>query len=563
MTGDLVGRQLGEYRIEATLGRGGMGQVYRARHETLDRTCAVKILSAQLVADTIYRGRFLQEARAVARLSHSNIVTVYDAGVIDGAYYIAMQYVDGVSLTERMAQAPLTLDEVLAIAQPVAAALDYAHAQGLVHRDVKPGNILIRSDGHVFLADFGIARATTQDIRLTTSGVLVGTPAYMAPEQITGGEVTAQTDIYQLGVTLFELLTGQSPYDERTPQALLLAHFQEQHRPAHSLNPALSADISQVLDRALRKLPTDRYQTAGEFVGELQRTIEMPKLHLAETVPAAPAGGAARSAGPDATTVQPPVAVDPATPPATSAELVRHRRRWYALGGGLALAVLALAAFWYAPWDERNGAGGNVIGTPESGPPAIGEVIDVADFEQLWPQEFAESDYSDIVDGLYYLVLNTPDDGVMQQALGVTLGDGKALLDVMMAEISGTYQEACLLARLERSADVIRGYRYCLTDSAELYASYVEFDPQGGLLSEEELLRFGVAAGTRAPTDWNELELIAQGDALWFGINGTIAGAIRHDGPPTGDIGIAVQRDGDGEAKFAFTALKVFELQGE
>ena len=552
---ELVGRRLGEYRIEAALGRGGMGQVYRARHVTLDRVCAVKILSAQLVADPVYRGRFLQEARAVARLNHPNIVTVYDAGVSDGNYYIAMQFVDGVSLNERLARGPLSLDEALEIIAPVAAALDYAHAQGLVHRDVKPGNILIGSDGHVFLADFGIARTVTQDVRLTTSGMMVGTPAYMAPEQITGGEVTAQTDIYQLGVTFFELITGESPYTERAAHALLMAHFQEQPRSAHDLNPALAPAVSDVIDGALRKQPDDRYRSAGEFVAEIERITDPTTLGSVSTV-AVPAGGnspAPRIADPNATTLRPEPAIADMTPATGSEQQPWRGRLRYVLAAGVAVALLVVAVIWWAPWESDNGGGSGQ-------PPAVGEVVDAPDREQLWPQELGDAGSSFVDNGIYYLVIQASDQEIMQQALGSSFGDGSARLEVMMDALSGSYQEACLLARIERTTDITRAYRYCLTDSAETYVSYIELDQQDEQLVEEELVRFGIAPGTFAPTDWNELEIIAQGDALWFRINDSLSGSIQHDGPAVGEVGIAVYRAGAGEAKFAFGHLALAEL---
>jgi hypothetical protein len=565
VTEDLVGRRLGEYRIEAALGRGGMGQVYRARHLTLDRVCAIKVLSPQLVEDPIYRGRFLQEARAVARLHHPNIVTVYDAGISSGHYYIAMQFVDGISLNDRLKRGPLDLDEAVTIISPVAAALDYAHAQGLVHRDVKPGNILIGANGHVYLADFGIARTVTQDIRLTTSGMLVGTPAYMAPEQVAGGEVTAQTDIYQLGVTFFELITGESPYSERAAQAMLLAHFQEQPRAAHDLNPALAPAVSDAIDGALRKQPEDRYLSAGAFVAELERITQPGAAGLAATT-AVPVVDepTPRIADPDATTVRPePVKVDPPTDDGTEPQAGR-RRLWLVLGAaGVAIVLLAVAFVWWAPWSSDSDGGSNGAGNAPGEPPAIGSEVAAAAMEQLWPQDLGETGSAFVEDGTYYLVLQNPDDVITQQALGITLGDGKAQLSVRMVEIAGTYQEVCLLARLERTAERMRGYSYCLTATAESYAAYVELDPQGGLLEAEELLSFGIAAGTVAPTDWNELDIIAEGDTLWFLINGNLAGAVRHDGPTSGDLGVMFYREGDGEAKVAMSSLTLFELGDE
>ena len=287
---DLIGQQVQDYVIEAEVGRGGMARVFRARHRVLDRVSALKILLPELAGDENFVERFLREARAAARLDHPNIVPIYETGrTADGQYFLAMKYVEGTTLRQTVNQGAPDLQAVAGYMTQIAAALDYAHERGIVHRDIKPGNILIDADGRALLTDFGIAQAA-EDINVTNQGMLVGTPAYMSPEQAQGFPATAQSDIYSLGVVVYELVTGTTPFPHRTPHAVLLGHISEPPLPVHDRNPDLTPELSAVIGKALAKAPEDRYRTAGEFAAALATAVgAQPTITLPESSAPAPA----------------------------------------------------------------------------------------------------------------------------------------------------------------------------------------------------------------------------------------------------------------------------------
>lgn len=282
---DLIGQQVQGYVIEAEVGRGGMAQVYRAHHRVLDRVSALKILLPELAGDDNFVERFLREARAAARLEHPNIVPIYEIGqTSNGEYFLAMKYVDGATLRQianaQKESGGLDFPSIITYITQIASALDYAHANGIVHRDIKPGNVLIDADGGALLTDFGIAQAA-EDINVTNQGMLVGTPAYMSPEQAQGFPATAQSDVYALGVVVYELLTGTTPFPHRTPHAVLLGHISEPPLPVHDRNPQLTPELSAVVGKALAKSPDDRYTSAGEFAAALSRAVgDQPSVQL-------------------------------------------------------------------------------------------------------------------------------------------------------------------------------------------------------------------------------------------------------------------------------------------
>lgn len=271
---DLAGRSLGKFEVLGELGWGGMAVVYKGYHPTLQRHVAIKVLAPHRARNPDLVQRFLREARAVARLSHPNIVHVYDVGQEQDLYYFIMEYVPGRALSKMLAERRLLpQDEILAIAGQVAAALDYAHEQGLIHRDVKPSNIMVEPKGRAVLTDFGIAWAAEED-RLTVEGGALGTPQYMAPEQVQAQDVGPRTDLYALGVVIYELLAGVVPFDAPSTTAVMHQQVYNPVPPIRTKNPDVPATVEAVLQRALAKLPAERYGSGADLIDAVSRALQ-------------------------------------------------------------------------------------------------------------------------------------------------------------------------------------------------------------------------------------------------------------------------------------------------
>jgi serine/threonine-protein kinase len=269
-------RKLGKYEIKERLGRGGMAEVYLGYHPSLDRKVAIKILHAFLADDPEFKGRFEREAQNVAKLKHPNIVQVYDFDFDPDSesYYMVMELVDGPTLKEKLAnlsgKAYMALPEALRIIREAAGALAYAHSRNMIHRDVKPANLMLDHDSRLVLTDFGIAKIVT-GAQFTASGGMVGTPAYMAPEQGLGEAGDERSDLYSLGVILYQMLTGALPYDAETPLAIILKHLNTPTPSARVLNPDVPEAVDRVVAKAMAKEPHDRYQSANELIEDIQR----------------------------------------------------------------------------------------------------------------------------------------------------------------------------------------------------------------------------------------------------------------------------------------------------
>jgi eukaryotic-like serine/threonine-protein kinase len=260
----------GRYRLEHPLGHGGMATVYLARDEELDRPVAIKVLAQNLAGDSAFRERFLREARLAARLSHPNVVSVYDAGEAeDGRPFIVMEYVSGTTLAE---VGPLDPGEAVGLVVQACRGLGPAHEAGLVHRDVKPQNLLLRDDGVLKVADFGIARAA-ETTALTQVGTVLGTAAYLSLEQALGDEVTPAADVYALGAVLYELLSGRTPYTFDSLADLAAKQREGSIRPVGELAPGISPQLEDAVMRALARNPAYRPATATAFAGELAATV--------------------------------------------------------------------------------------------------------------------------------------------------------------------------------------------------------------------------------------------------------------------------------------------------
>ena len=275
---ELTGQSLGQFRVLEQIGQGGMARVYKAYQASLDRFVAIKVIASQLddARDQEFLARFASEARLIARLTHPNIVPVHDFGEESGWAYIVMEYIAGGTLRERLVQAEghrqrIDLAHALELIQQAALALDFAHSRGVVHRDVKPGNMLLRTEDQLLLSDFGIATLLEASKAFSRSGANVGTPQYMAPEQGTpGGVVDARTDIYALGVVLFQCATGKLPFNGETPVNVLMQHVREPVPRPSALAPGLPRSIEQIILRALAKDPAARYQRAREMADQLE-----------------------------------------------------------------------------------------------------------------------------------------------------------------------------------------------------------------------------------------------------------------------------------------------------
>jgi tetratricopeptide (TPR) repeat protein/predicted Ser/Thr protein kinase len=270
---NLVGRQFGSYRIVAPLGEGGMAAVYKAYHASVDRYVALKVLPSYFAHDPQFVGRFHQEAKILAKLQHPNILPVYDFGEHKGYTYIVMPLVEAGSLSGLLGKGRLPWSQIQRVISQVGSALDYAHAQGAVHRDVKPSNILIDQHNNCLLTDFGIAKMVESASAFTQTGGILGTPAYMSPEQIRGEQLDGRSDIYSLGIVLYEMATGRPPFRAETPPAIFVKHLHDPLPPPHLYQADIPADVERVVLKALAKDREDRFQTAVDMAAALAQAI--------------------------------------------------------------------------------------------------------------------------------------------------------------------------------------------------------------------------------------------------------------------------------------------------
>jgi Tol biopolymer transport system component/tRNA A-37 threonylcarbamoyl transferase component Bud32 len=274
---DLAGKSIGAYEIRRLIGHGGMADVYLAVQTAIGREVAIKVLPTYFLQDRTFLERFNREVKLIARLQHPRILPVFDFGEQDGQPYIVMAYLTGGTLADRIKiSGGLPLDEAARLVGQIAEGMDFAHAQGIIHRDFKPSNVLLDEEGNVHLADFGIARAAFETAQLTGTGLSPGTPHYMAPEMSRVGAVTPLVDVYALGVTLFEMLAGRLPFDATTPVGVLLAHVSEPVPDVRKARPDLPQPVQAVIERAMAKDPAQRTPTARQMAAELQQALSAP-----------------------------------------------------------------------------------------------------------------------------------------------------------------------------------------------------------------------------------------------------------------------------------------------
>jgi eukaryotic-like serine/threonine-protein kinase len=382
MVGEVIA---GRYELEELVGTGGMSSVYRAKDRLLERNVALKILHDSFRADEHTVERFRREARAVAQLSHPNIVTVIDRGEDGHRQYIVFEYVEGDNLKQLLERGGrLPVRRALELATQIGRALAFAHAAGLVHRDVKPQNVLLNGDGQAKVTDFGIARSVDLD-SVTQSGTVMGTSNYIAPEQASGGDVDPQTDVYSLGVVLFELLTGRVPFTGESFVAVAMRHVNEPPPSVLELRPEAPLRVANAVDRALAKDPADRFASMDDFVAELEACL------------------AELGSAPD----EDPTAIVPARVARASAPRTRRRRRvWPAALVVAALALVAAVTVAVLVGRGGDGAGTGVAGgTPiklvgaasydpdgdgQEHPEAVSRATD-GNLETYWPTETYQS----------------------------------------------------------------------------------------------------------------------------------------------------------------------------
>ena len=357
-TDTLIGTLFDErYRILRKLGSGGMANVYLAEDEDLGRRVAIKILNERYASDDAFAERFRREAKSAASLSHPNIVSIYDRGESEGRPYIAMEVIEGRSLKELIvAKGPLPIAVSIEYAKQILAALRFAHRHGIIHRDIKPHNILLGADNRLFVTDFGIARSGPS--QMTEVGSIMGTAQYLSPEQARGAPVTAASDLYSAGVVLYEMLTGKTPFTGETPIEIAMKHLNEIPRPPSDLRPEIPPELDQIVLRSLAKDAHERYEAAEEFSADLDRVEAglpvSPETAAAATMVLAgvlPEGATEVISPDDGTRILPPPPSQGRRPPAYPPDYGYHpppkKRRWVPWLVALLFIAAAVAAGWY------------------------------------------------------------------------------------------------------------------------------------------------------------------------------------------------------------------------
>ncbi|MCB9433957.1 MAG: protein kinase [Ardenticatenaceae bacterium] len=372
-------KMIGRYEVKKELGQGGMATVYLAHDPRFERDVALKVLPHAFLHDPAFRQRFEREAKMIAGLEHKAIVPVYDFGEHEGQPYLVMRYMGGGSLLDKLRRGPMPLEASTRIVSRIASALQKAHEAGIVHRDLKPGNILFDQHGDAYLSDFGIAKLLQQTASLTSTGSVIGTPAYMSPEQAKGAQdLDGRSDIYALGAILYEMLTGRLPYQSDTPVGLVMKHIMEPVPRIRDSNPNLPIGVEQVITRSMAKEPDQRYRTSqqmalaldkvDEAVVDDEKTYVVPQVAPMEgTVIVSPAHQAPVATRMKAETAvsSPPPSPTPAPQPAAAPPPQPRRRRWPWLVVGL-LLVAGLAVAGLMLLNGGNGLASVTGGQPQT-----------------------------------------------------------------------------------------------------------------------------------------------------------------------------------------------------
>jgi serine/threonine protein kinase len=361
--------QIGKYRIEGELGRGGMGVVYKAFDPIVERVVAVKTIRLDVEDPGDLVTRLRREAKSVGQLEHPNIVTLYEAGESEGLFYLAMQFIHGETLQRRIdRQRWFSVQEVCDLFRQICAGLGYAHAHGVVHRDIKPANIMITDDGTVKLTDFGIAKLANTSV--SSSGVIVGTPSYMSPEQALGQHVDGRSDIFSLGSILYELSTGEKAFPGQNATTVIYKIVHESPTPVTVLRPGASTDLDAIVARALAKAPEQRYQTCGDLAAALELHLEQSQTAVHETVVGSPSALSPAPVTPAPASTPVPSAVVPALTPGVQPVATPARLPLAWLGAGAAGALLLVIVILLAVQLRRPEPSSTSPGAPTGVAPA-------------------------------------------------------------------------------------------------------------------------------------------------------------------------------------------------
>jgi Protein kinase domain len=430
-----IGTTLAGYRIDGVLGQGGMGTVYEATQLSLDRVVALKLLAAHLSNDMAFRARFRREGQVQARLEHPHVVTVYEAGETDQGLFIAMRLVRGRTLKDLINDRELDVPRTLKILAPVAEALDEAHGLGLIHRDIKPQNVLVGRRDHSFLADFGLTKGPTE-ASLTKTGHFVGTFDYISPEQINGQPASAASDVYSLASVLYECLTGTVPFPRQVEAAILYAHVSEPPpRPSES-RPELPPDLDEVIGRAMAKDPAARQASASELIEDVERLFGTRAESTAESVLPAPpvqppvpeppeppgtrpAARGGRPVSADRTAAGPTAPAPAPRPPAPAGEAPGRRPASLPLLGAGALALVVIAGF--------------LIGkstSADDSPPTRGEEVEAGRLSVQAPDGWTKAPQPEEILSLRHAASILPEgtQGGGSATVGMSSATGPALL---------------------------------------------------------------------------------------------------------------------------------------
>jgi Tol biopolymer transport system component len=553
---DLVGRTLGQYQIVQRLGEGGMATVYKAFQPSLNRYVAIKVLPPDLARQQPdFAARFTHEAHAVAQLQHPHILSIYDFGQEGGLSYIVMQYVEAGTLQQRMQQ-PMDLEIIAKIIEQLADALDYAHQRGVIHRDIKPTNVLMEDGRWPLLADFGIAKMLGGDTGLTAAGVGIGTPAYMSPEQGRGQPVDARSDVYSLGVMLFEMLTGQVPFVAETPMGIVMQHILDPLPPPRSLNPAIPEAVERVIFGALAKDPNDRFASAGELAAALRK---------------AAATGIAPQLVPQATKVTP-------APPAVAVPKPRKRIQWSkilwkisreALGVAFFVALTACVVIW-------------AIRNPETMQNIVDGVVSVV--EEIVGRASGESPTADearaFADPILAAIADRePDyaDDFSDPASGWAFAEphgkgqyeaGKLVLDCSEGcgpQAGPIFSDFVLEIDVERAKTATKPAHAVVTFRATEKFYGLAISPDGNFHLEQlepgtgtaVTLIEGFSPAINRDDSTNHIQVIVRDGGIAFYINAEPVGFVHDDAPlPSGRVGVGLH--GSGIAYF--DNLKVWDI---